>query len=218
MNSTHAAPQSGTRRSFLVSGGGVVTSAWLASQWPQIAAAAEHAAHAGQMDAMSAMNAAPPQAAGFAFLSATEAADVDAIAAQIVPSGATPGAREAHAVQFIDRAMSSFFAGWSKDYRSGLAEFQSSHAAAFPAAGWFAQAGAEGQLAFLQQQDRTPFFETTRLLTLLGMCASPRYGGNYQGVGWKLLGFEDLHVFTPPFGYYDREYTGFVPYSSAAAS
>jgi hypothetical protein len=44
------------------------------------------------------------------------------------------------------------------------------------------------------------------------MFSSPKYGGNYQGSGWKLIGFEDRHVFTPPFGYYDREYAGFVPY------
>ena len=32
-----------------------------------------------------------------------DAADVEALCAQIVPSGATPGAREAHAVYFIDQ-------------------------------------------------------------------------------------------------------------------
>jgi hypothetical protein len=37
--------------------------------------------------------------------------------------------------------------------------------------------------------------------------------GNYRGAGWTLMGFEDRHAFTPPFGYYDREYTGFVPYA-----
>ena len=28
--------------------------------------------------------------------------------------------------------------------------------------------------------------------------------------GWKLIGFEDRHAFQPPFGYYDRDYPGFV--------
>ena len=58
--------------------------------------------------------------------------------------------------------------------------------------------------------DHTPFFDTTRLLTLLGMFSLPAYGGNRDGVGWKLIGFEDRHVFQPPFGYYDRDYPGFV--------
>jgi len=37
---------------------------------------------------------------------------------------------------------------------------------------------------------------------------------HFAGAGWKLMGFQDQHAFTPPFGYYDREYTGFVPYST----
>ena len=66
------------------------------------------------------------------------------------------------------------------------------------------------QIAFLTTVDQTPFFSTTRLLTLLGMFSLPEYGGNRDGLGWKLLGFEDAHVFTSPFGYYDRDYPGFV--------
>jgi hypothetical protein len=197
-----------SRRSFLLSTGGVLTSAWLASQWSEIAAAGQHAEHA----------AATPTPAGFDFLSAVEAADVEAIAAQIVPSGATPGAREAHAVYFIDRALSTFFSGWGGEFRPGLTAFQTAFRTANPAATSFAAASADEQIAFLKTVDRTAFFEGMRLLTLLGMFSSPKYGGNYQGVGWKLLGFEDQHVFTPPFGYYDRDYAGFVPYTTEKKS
>ena len=42
------------------------------------------------------------------------------------------------------------------------------------------------------------------------MFTLPSYGGNRDGVGWKLLGFQDAHVFYPPFGYYDRDYAGFA--------
>jgi hypothetical protein len=191
-----------SRRSFLRSTGGLLTSAWLSARWPAIAAAADHAEQ---------MAAAPAPA--FQFLSPGEAADVDAIAAQIVPSGATPGAREAHAVYFIDHALGTFFAGWAPDYRAGLQEFQLKFHAANPAAASFGAASSEAQIAFLKTVDHTPFFETQRTLTLLGMFTSPKYGGNYRGSGWKLLGFEDQHVFAPPFGYYDARYTGFVPYT-----
>jgi hypothetical protein len=44
-----------------------------------------------------------------------------------------------------------------------------------------------------------------RFLTIAGLLASPQYGGNHDGIGWQLIGFEDLHAFTPPFGYYDGE-------------
>jgi hypothetical protein len=40
----------------------------------------------------------------------------------------------------------------------------------------------------------------------------PKYGGNHDKAGWKLLGFEDRHVWQPPFGYYDKDYPGFEPY------
>jgi len=192
-----------SRRSFLLSTGGWLTSAWLGTHWSAIAAAAHHAEEL----------AAAPTPAGFQFFSPGEAADVGAIAAQIVPSGTTPGAREAHAVYFTDRALSTFFAGWASDYRAGLMEFQSKFHAANPSAASFAAASSDEQIAFLKTVDHTPFFETERTLTLLGMFTSPKYGGNYQGSGWKLMGFEDRHIFAPPFGYYDAEYPGFVPYT-----
>jgi hypothetical protein len=37
-------------------------------------------------------------------------------------------------------------------------------------------------------------------------------------LGWKLMGFEDQHIFTPPFGDYDRDYAGFVPYATEKKS
>jgi Gluconate 2-dehydrogenase subunit 3 len=195
-------PDSSSRRSFLLSSSGWLSGAWIASQWPAIAAAAQHAEH------MPADLSAPH----FELLTAADAADVEAVCAQIVPSGATPGAREARAVYFIDKSLSSYFGVLAPDYRKGLAEFQSQFRAGQPSQS-FAAANATTQEAFLKTVDRTPFFETTRLLTVLGMFSSPKYGGNYQGSGWKLMGFVDQHAFAPPFGFYDAQYQGFVPYS-----
>jgi hypothetical protein len=193
-----------SRRSFLLSSGRWLTGAWIAAHWPNIAAAAHHA------DEVSAVPAPP----GFEFLDAAGAADVEAISAQIIPSGATPGAREAHAVYFIDRALATFFSDQSRGFRAGLAQFQSAFRAANPASASFANTGSDAQIAHLKIVDRTPFFDAVRTLTLLGMFSSPKYGGNFRGAGWRLMGFEDRHVFTPPFGYYDREYGGFVPYAT----
>jgi hypothetical protein len=208
MSSSGADQDEISRRSFLLSSGGLFTSLWVASQWPSIAAAAHHAE-------------AIPEDAGpkhFEFFSAADGADVEAICAQIVPSGATPGAREARAVYFIDRSLSTYFAAMAPGYRAGLTGFQAQFRTANPAGGAFGTAGPDVQLAFLKTHDETPFFEITRMLTVLGMFTSPKYGGNYQGSGWKLMGFVDQHAFTPPFGYYDAEYTGFVPYAPAKQS
>jgi Gluconate 2-dehydrogenase subunit 3 len=203
-SSSDPAESSHSRRSFLLGSGAALSAVWVASQWPSIAAAAHHAENMP----------ADVSPAHFEFLTTADAADVAAICAQIVPSGATPGAREAHAVYFIDKSLSTYFASMAPDYRLGLAEFQ----ARFRAVGLgeaFAAAGTEIQETFLKTVDRTPFFEATRFLTVLGLFSSPKYGGNYRGSGWKLLGFVDQHAFAPPFGYYDAQYQGFVPYSPA---
>ena len=196
-----------SRRSFLASGTGIFTGMWIAAQWPGIAAAAYHADEAANS----------PTPAAFSFFSPADAADVEAICAQIVPSGATPGAREAHAIHFMDRTLATYFAETAPDYSKGLADFQAKFHAVHATAVSFSAADPDTQMAFLKTVDETPFFETTRMLTILGMFTSPKYGGNHHGAGWKLMGFVDQHAFVPPFGYYDREYTGFVPYSAGTA-
>jgi gluconate 2-dehydrogenase gamma chain len=204
MDSSDRPQSDNSRRSFLLGGGAVFSGVWIASQWPAIAAAAHHAEKMpGDISA-----------AHFELLTAVDASDVEAICAQIVPSGSTPGAREAHAVYFIDKSLSSYFASMAPDYRRGLTEFQARFRTV-DAQKAFAAADANTQEAFLRTVDRTPFFETTRFLTVLGMFSSSKYGGNYQGSGWKLMGFVDQHAFAPPFGYYDAQYQGFVPYPPA---
>jgi hypothetical protein len=210
MHPSDADPTS--RRSFLLSTSGLLTTAWLGTQWAAITAAAHHAGDMAATDV-----AAAPAWTGFQFLQPREAKDVDAIAAQIVPSGATPGAREAHAVYFVDRSLATFFAAWAVEYRDGLGEFQTKFRTGNPAAASFADASSDDQIAFLKTVEQTPFFETTRLLTILGMLSAPKYGGNFEASGWRLLGFEDRHAFAPPFGYYDARYTGFVPYAPKPA-
>jgi gluconate 2-dehydrogenase gamma chain len=191
--------RNGTRRSLLFALGGLSASAWLASSWHEIAAAAEHATHV-----------AATSPGAFGFLSPADAADVDAIAAQILPSGLSPGAREAHAVYFIDRALATFFCDRAPAFRSGLAEFRRSFQRGSPAAPSFALATSGEQVGFLTSVERTEFFDTLRVLTIIGTLSSSEYGGNYAGAGWKIMGFEDQHVFSPPFGYYDRGYAGFA--------
>jgi gluconate 2-dehydrogenase gamma chain len=148
--------------------------------------------------------------AKISWLSASEAADVEAVAAQIIPTDDSPGAREAGVVYFIDRALATFLSQLAGDYRAQLTAFQAARRERHPSAGSFASLTSEQQIAYLKTVDQTPFFTTTRLLTLLGMFSLPSYGGNRDGVGWKLVGVEDAHLFRPPFGYHDRDYPGFV--------
>ncbi len=188
-----------SRRSLLQAIAATMATAALPFAWADIAEAVDHTHVAAQAGG-----------AKISFLSAAEAADIDAIASQIIPTDDSPGAREAGVVYFIDRALASFLSQIAPDYRAQLAAFQAACRAQHPSAASFASLPSEQQIEYLKQVDQTPFFATTRLLTLLGMFSLPAYGGNRDGVGWKLIGFEDAHVFRPPFGYYDRDYPGFV--------
>jgi hypothetical protein len=192
-------PKVSSRRQFMAATAKLASASWIAMHWPQIAAAAEPMTH------MSHEMAAPP--AVLKTLTAAEAAEVEAIANQIVPGGANPGARDAHALYFIDNALGGFFADQLPAFRKGLAEFNAGFGP-----GRFSAAPEAEQIAYLHKVDKTPFFAAVRRLTVLGLLALPKYGGNHEGLGSKLIGVVDRHVWTPPFGYYDRDYPGFAPY------
>jgi gluconate 2-dehydrogenase gamma chain len=193
-----------SRRSFVASATGALA-ALAALDWAEVARAAEHA-HAAAGDPSTALTT----------LSAAQAACVTAIAARIVPTDDLPGATEAGVVYFIDRGLGSFLGANREDFLKGLAEFEARVAAVQPDAGGFTALPAAAQDEFLKRIETTAFFGTLRLWTLCGLLASPAYGGNRDGVGWKLTGFEEAHRFESPFGYYDRDYPGFVPYPPKA--
>ena len=66
---------------------------------------------------------------------------------------------------------------------------------------------ADDQIALLHEleAEHSEFFEAVRVSTITGFLADPRYGGNADKVGWKLIGFEDRFAWQPPFGWYDRD-------------
>ncbi len=193
-----------SRRQFLTAIGNLASAGWIALNWPQIAVAAEHADHAAHD-----MKAAP---AKLTTLNGADAAEVDAIANLIVPGGASPGARDIRVVYFIDNALGSFFAAQLPSFRQGLAEFQSGYAVKNGADKPFSAGSEAQQIAWLHEVDETPFFSAVRRLTVLGITAMPKYGGNYEGLGTKLIGVIDSHYWEPPFGYYDQNYAGFEAY------
>jgi len=187
-----------SRRSALK---GIAISLGLVSiPWAELARAA-HGAHAAAQS---------PATATFTLLSAADAADIDALTSQIVPTDDTPGAREAGVTYFIDQVLGSMLAHWRPSFEAGLKDFQLTFRARHPDVASFAALAPARQVEFLRTVDTTRFFEQARLLTLCGMLSMSKYGGNRDGAGWKMLGFEDQHVFEPPFGYYDRDYPGFA--------
>src|SRR5262245_23910321 len=141
-----------SRRSFLIAFAEALGVAAVGLSWSEIARTADEAQAASQ-------------ASSVTFLTTSEAADVDAIAAQIVPGDGTPGAREIGVVYFIDRALASFFSRLAVEFRTQLAEFQTTCRTRNPDAASFAALPPERQIEFLKTVDQTPFFNQMRSLT-----------------------------------------------------
>jgi hypothetical protein len=129
-----------------------------------------------------------------------EAEDVDAISAQIVPGDSQlPGASEARAVVFIDRALATFQANRKDAFLEGLADLNRR------AGGRFARLSDERQRAILREIDGDSFFGMVYFGVLTGTFAHPNWGGNHEEAGWRILGFESRRSWQPPFGEYDAE-------------
>jgi len=141
-------------------------------------------------------------AARLEYLNAADAAEIEAMAGEIIPSGDSPGAKEAGAIYFIDRALKTFDADKRALYREGLAEARRKLPAG--AASVAALTSAQ-RIALLQSMEKTPFFTALREHTIISFLADPKWGGNRGKAGWKLIGFEDKFEFQPPFGFYDAE-------------
>ncbi len=203
------------RREFLLQAGGAAGAAWISAQWPAVVAAAQHAHQAA--------NSKTP--VKFEVLSSEQARQIEAIAAQIIPTDELPGAREAGVVYFIDRALKTFASDTLPVYHEGLAELNQAAGKKYPDVKSFADANEEQQQALLTEfveehksatgsrRRNAPlgsndFFQTVWQHTVFGFLADPEAGGNRDYAGWKVIGRDPAHSFSPPFGYYDKDYPG----------
>lgn len=151
---------------------------------------------------------APDQPRRFRVLDAAFAGEIEAIAAEIIPSGPSPGAREAGVIHFIDRALETFDRQQLAGYRSGLAEAQKIRLKLFPSSRDIASLPQAERIQLLHAIEKTEFFEAVRVHTIMGFLGDPAYGGNRNLAGWKHIGLEPAHRFDPPFGYYDAKTEG----------
>jgi gluconate 2-dehydrogenase gamma chain len=184
-----------SRRSFLVDSVAGLNAAWVAANYHGILAAQEYvrqATQAGQLPRL-------------AFFTEAQAAEVEAMAAQIIPTDDTPGAREARCLYFIDRALSTFARGNQPAYIQGLRDLQAKTQQLYPDAGKFSALSSAQQIKTLTAIEKTPFFNMVRTHTVIGFLARPVHGGNYNKIGWNLIGYEDSLKHKPPFGYYDAQ-------------
>jgi hypothetical protein len=191
-----ARTQGPSRRSLLAGSVAGLSSIWLATHWPGIVAAQEHAHAVAESG----------HPTTFGFFSPDQAVEIESVAAQIIPKDDTPGAREGGTIYFIDRALTTFDQDKQSAYTQGLKDLRAKTHQLFPNADKFSDLNPAQQVQVLTAIERTAFFGQVRLHTIVGFFANPEYGGNQDKIGWNLIGFEDKFAWEPPFGHYDREY------------
>jgi gluconate 2-dehydrogenase gamma chain len=135
-------------------------------------------------------------------LTQAEADTLGAIAARLIPTDATgPGAAEARAAHYIDRALGGALAGFLDAYRAGLAGVDT-YARATKGAP-FAQLAAADQDAALADVERNAatgfdgaaaFFNLVLSHTVQGTFCDPFYGGNRSFAGWDLIGYPGVRL------------------------
>lgn len=156
----------------------------------------------GRPEVQAPVAAAPPREA-YETLTAAESEVLEAITARLIPGdGNGPGAREARAAHYIDRALAGPLSAFRANYTSGLAAIdgyaQSKKGAPF------ARLGAADQDAILTDVQAGAaagfpaasgiFFGLMRSHTIEGTFSDPYYGGNANFIGWDLIGYPGVRT------------------------
>lgn len=158
----------------------------------------------------------------FRFLSRSDAADLKAFAAQVIPTTDTPGANEANIVYFIDRALVEFEPKSQPAIRRALSELNDAARKQSASSARFATLSSDDQVKVMSELEKLPSpprddmfgsfygvgsnsFDLLRSMVLAAFLSDPELGGNTGGVGWKLIDFDAMPMHEPPFGYYDAE-------------
>jgi gluconate 2-dehydrogenase gamma chain len=153
--------------------------------------------------ALQGVSAAP---AAFETLTAVERETLQAIVARLIPTDANgPGATEAQAAHYIDRALGGALASSREAYRVGLAALNGYTQASRKAS--FAQLPAADQDAVLMQLETDTasgfagsgiFFNLVLAHTIQGTFGDPYYGGNAHFTGWDLIGYPGVRLTVAP--------------------
>jgi hypothetical protein len=150
---------------------------------------------------------AQPPAESFETLTADEGATLRAVVARLIPSDERgPGALEAGAATYIDRALAGPLAGSLEAYRGGLAVLdryaRSSRAARFAA---LDPADQDALLSDLEANVATgfspgaaAFFNLLLAHTVQGTFSDPAHGGNVDFIGWRMLGYPGVRTTVTP--------------------
>ena len=140
------------------------------------------------------------------FFTPAQLAVIEAAANRIFPSvEGQPNASAMHAPQFIDLTLQQVLISARKPYADGIKMLDAKARKSVPGAAGFASITETQQDAILAEIEKTPFFGMFVAHTVTACFADPKYGGNFDDAGFKLIGLEHRGAYQPPFGYYDGQ-------------
>ncbi len=148
-----------------------------------------------------------PPADSFETLAAGEGATLQAVVARLIPSDERgPGALEAGAATYIDRALGGPLAGSREAYRAGLAALD--RYARSAKGQRFAALDAADQDLLLRNVEAAAapefgpgapgFFNLLLTHTIQGTFSDPAHGGNVDFIGWRMIGYPGVRTLVTP--------------------
>ncbi len=139
-------------------------------------------------------------------LTVAERQILEAAVARIIPTDANgPGAREACAARYIERALTDYLSPFRERYTNGLSALDTA-ARALRSTG-FVELSPEDQDTVLTSFEKgqasglanpSEFFGLLRTHTIEGTFSDPYYGGNADFVGWDLIGYPGVRTMVMP--------------------
>jgi gluconate 2-dehydrogenase gamma chain len=140
-------------------------------------------------------------------LTATEADLLDVIVERLIPSDALgPGAKEARAVHYIDRALGGALASSRQAYAAGLAALDR-YATSSRGKGFLELSEHDQNSVLIDVEtggatgftgSSAQFFSLVLNHTRQGTFGDPYYGGNANFVGWDLIGYPGVRMMVTP--------------------
>ena len=132
---------------------------------------------------------------------------LEAVVARLIPSDANgPGALEAGAAHYIDRALSNALADAHERYVAGLAALDELARARSGRAFATLDSAAQDELLHeleagtgaSERAELAGFFDLVLGHTLEGTFGDPYYGGNRDFIGWDMIGYPGLRLAVVP--------------------
>ena len=181
------------RREFLHRGAICAGAAALPPSWARLLAAAEHS-HQRTTPVKTGIIPLP-----FKYLTEEQAATIETIAEQIIPADEDPGAKWAGVVHYVDLGLAGDFTEYRSVYDAGLRRLAT--LTRKESEKHFAELDSATQTKILEKLEAddsregdspagSEFFRLVRQHTIEGFFGDPRYGGNRDLIGWKILKFE----------------------------